>query len=185
MKRATICPAVLFCILAFFVQAAGFELSADMTAREGDQKQTGKLYVKGSKYRIDMKDGSEYAIIRHDKNKSWVVIPDQKSYIEMPFDPKRRPAIEEGQSSNGNKRLVGSETVDGHATRKYEVTMTDGGKEGTFYQWITVDLDFPIRTTAVNGTWSIEYRNIRAGVPDAVFEIPETYEKIAMPSAMK
>ena len=45
-----------------------------------------------------MKNGSEYAIIRHDKNKSWIVIPDQKAYIEMPFDPKKKPAIEEKQS---------------------------------------------------------------------------------------
>lgn len=184
MRSVRFCSGVLFCVLAFFLPAAAFDLSADMTAKEGSRKQTGKLYVKGGKYRIDTKSGSEYAIIRHDKNKSWIVIPEQKAYIEMPFDPEKMPAIEEKHPPNGKRRLVGSETIDGRATKKYEVTTEEGGEKTSFYQWIAVDNDFPVKTAAANGTWSIEYDNIETGVPDAVFEIPEAYEKITMPSAM-
>ncbi len=99
-------PSLIF-LLTLALQAAAFELSADMITKEGEQKLTGKLYVKGNKYRIEMKSGSEYAIIRHDKNKSWIVIPDQKAYIEMPFDPKRKPAIEDRQSQKGTANTSG------------------------------------------------------------------------------
>jgi hypothetical protein len=173
---------VLIMLFAFAFGAEAVELSADMVARDGEQRQAGRLYVKGNKYRIDMKTGSEYAIIRHDKNKSWIVIPEQKAYIEMPFDPKRRPAIEEKQSLEGNRRYMGSEVVNGHPTKKYEVTARAGEPGDAFYQWVASDLNFPIKTSAVNGTWSIEYHNIKTSVPDSLFEIPESYERISFPS---
>lgn len=91
MPHARLSLAAILILLAFVFCAEAIELSADMITREGDQKQTGKLYVKGNKYRIDSKNGSEYAIIRHDKNKSWIVLPEQKAYIEMSFDPKKKP----------------------------------------------------------------------------------------------
>ncbi len=152
-----------------------------MTTREGEQRQSGKLYVKGNKYRIDTSAGTEYAIIRHDKNKSWIVIPEQKAYIEMPFDPKKRPAIEERQAAEGERRFLGSDIIDGRYTRKYEVTPNGAGKDGPFYQWIAEDINFPLKTMAADGSWCIEYSNLRTSVPDSLFEVPEAYEKITMP----
>ena len=173
--------AAILALLAFVFCAEAVELSADMITRDGEQKQTGKLYVKGNKYRIESKSGPDYAIIRHDKNKSWIVMPDQKAYIEMPFDPRKKPAIEERQWLEGSRKLLGSETINGHAAKKYEVTVTGGEPGESFYQWVAPDINFPIKTAAVNGNWSIEYSNIKLSVPDSLFEIPETYEKIAMP----
>ncbi len=182
MPHARLGLAAILILLAFVFCAEAIELSADMITREGDQKQTGKLYVKGNKYRIDSKNGSEYAIIRHDKNKSWIVLPEQKAYIEMSFDPKKKPAIEERQSLDGNRKLLGSETINGHVTKKYEVRVTGGGPGESFYQWVAPDINFPIKTAAVNGNWSVEYSNIKTSVADSLFEIPGTYEKIPMPS---
>jgi hypothetical protein len=182
MRKILLSFGILFVLLAFVCQAGAFELSADMITKDGDQKQSGKLYVKGNKYRIEMKNGSEYAIIRHDKNKSWIVIPDQKAYIEMPFDPKKKPAIEEKQSHEGSRKFLGSEVIDGRETKKYQVSAKEGGANDSFYQWIATDLNFPVKTMALNGSWSIEYRNIKTSVPDSLFEIPESYEKINMPS---
>ena len=183
MRRMGLGPgAFLVFLLGLALQAAAFELSADMVTREGEQKQAGKLYVKGNKYRIETKNGSEYAIIRHDKNKSWIVIPEQKAYIEMPFDPKKKPAIEDRQSADGNRKFLGAETINGHPSKKYEVTTKEGESVDPFYEWIASDINFPIKTMAVNGSWSIEYSNIKTSVPDSLFEIPEAYERIAMPS---
>lgn len=172
---------VLLLVAVFAAPLAAYELSADMITKDGDQKQTGKLYVKGKKYRIEMKSGTEYAIIRHDKNKSWIVVPEQKAYIEMPFDPKKTPAIEEKDFSSTNRKLLGTETIDGRRTNKYHVTARDGREETSFYQWVASDLNFPVKTAATNGSWSIEYQNIKTSVPDSMFELPENYEKITMP----
>jgi hypothetical protein len=183
MKRPLLIFAAFFMVFALVLPAgAAFELSADMITKDGEQKQTGKLYVKGNKYRIDMKSGSEYAIIRHDKNKSWIVIPSQKAYVEMPFDPKKKPAIEEKQPSETNRKLLGTEVIEGRVTKKYQVTTKERGTDGSFYQWVATDLNFPVKTTALNGSWSIEYQNIKTSVADNLFEIPENYEKISMPA---
>ncbi len=182
MPRVRLGLAAILFLLGFPFYAQAVELSADMTTREGDQEQTGKLYVKGNKYRIESKNASEYAIIRHDKNKSWIVLPEQKAYIEMPFDPKKKPVIEERQSLDGNRKLLGSETVNGRTTKKYEVLTTGGELGEPFYQWVAPDINFPIKTAALNGNWSIEYSNIKTSVPDSLFEIPEAYEKIPMPA---
>jgi hypothetical protein len=185
VRRSFLYLGVLLTIVAFVRPLCAFDLAADIKTKDGTHVQTGRLYVKGDKYRVDVDDASEYAIIRHDKNKSWIVFPNQKTYIEMPFNPKRRPAIEESHSRDGNRRFLGTEAIDGRATRKYEVMAEGGGAPSIFHQWIAADSDFPIKTTDLNGAWSIEYYNIKASVPDAVFEIPEAYEKIAMPAVIK
>ncbi|MGD0231140.1 MAG: DUF4412 domain-containing protein [Syntrophorhabdales bacterium] len=181
MRQVRLGFEILLVLFALALRAGAVELSADMVTKDGEQKQTGKLYVKGNKYRIEMKSGSEYAIIRHDKNKSWIVIPEQKAYIEMTFDPKKKPAIEERQATEGNRKFLGSEVVNGHPTKKYEVAAKAGEPGDPFYQWVASDINFPIKTTAVNGNWSIEYRNIKTSVPDNLFEIPDAYEKISLP----
>ncbi len=185
MRHRVLCLSALLVLLGFALVAEAIELSADMVTREGEQKQTGKLYVKGNKYRIETKSGSEYAIIRHDKNKSWIVMPEQKAYIEMPFDPKKKPVIEEKQILDGNRKLLGDETINGHATKKYEVTAAGGAPGESVYQWVATDINFPVKTMAVNGSWSVEYSNIRMSAPDSLFEIPEAYEKIPMPNGME
>ncbi len=183
MRKVLLIFGVMFVLCALVWPADSYELSADMITKDGEQKQSGKLYVKGNKYRIEMKSGSEYAIIRHDKNKSWVVIPEQKAYVEMPFDPKKKPAIEEKHPSEVNRKLLGTEVIDGRATKKYQVTTNEKGANESFYQWVATDIDFPVKTAAVNGSWSIEYQNIKTSVPDELFEIPEGYEKLSMPPA--
>ena len=113
MRYVSLCIGILLSSLSLTSATWTFELSADMVTRDGNQKQVGRLYVKGNKYRIEVKNASEYAIIRHDRNKSWIVIPERKAYIEMPFDPRKQPAIEENQHAGGNRRYLGSGVVEG------------------------------------------------------------------------
>ena len=183
MRYVSLCVGILLWLLALTSLIGAFELSADMVTRDGTQRQVGKLYVKGNKYRIEMKNASEYAIIRHDKNKSWIVIPERKAYIEMPFDPKKRPAIEESRQSEGNRTYLGSEVIEGQMAKKYRVTTNGAEQDESFYQWIAMDTDFPVKTMAADGSWSVEYSNIRGTVSDGLFELPEAYEKLTMPPA--
>ncbi len=60
------------------------------------------------------------------------------------------------------------------------MTAKSGEQGDSFYQWVASDINFPIKTVAVNGNWSIEYGNVRTSVPDSLFEMPEVYERIAM-----
>jgi hypothetical protein len=160
-----------------------FEMTADMVIKQGPKTQNGTTAIKGEKIRVQMKGQSEYTIMRGDKKVNWVVIPQEKSYMEMHFDPAKKPRIEEKVKGEVSRKLIGSETIDGHPTKKYEVTVKDQGRTDKFYQWIATDLDnFPIKTAALDGTWSTEYKNINKSAADTLFEVPSGYEKMAIPA---
>lgn len=158
-------------------RAFSYELSADTLMAENGEKQRGKIYIKGEKYRIQRQGDPEYIILRHDKNVMWVVVPDEKVYVEMPLDPKKTPKIQEKNPGEISRKLIGPEVIDGHPTNKYEITVKEGSRTETFYQWTATDLDFPIKTSAVKGEWSVEFMNIKSNVPDSVFRVPEDYER--------
>jgi hypothetical protein len=170
-------------VIAVCEPALAIELSADMTTSgKGQQTYTSKMYLKGAKYRMEIPGQHEYTIMRQDKNVMWVVMPDQKTFMEMSFDPKQKPRIEEKQTGEVSRKLIGSENIDGHPTQKYEVTVREGTKTEKIYQWLATDLHFPIKTAATDGSWSIEYRNIKTSAPDSLFEIPAGYQKMSLPA---
>ncbi len=162
---------------AIFDPALCYELSADTLMAEDGEQQRGKIYIKGEKYRIQREGDPEYIILRHDRKVMWVVIPEEKVYVEMPLDPGRTPQIQERNPGEISRTLIGSEVIDGHPTNKYEITVKEGSRTETFYQWTATDINFPIKTSAVKGEWSVEFMNIKNKVPDSVFRIPEDYEK--------
>jgi hypothetical protein len=159
-------------------RASSYDLSADTLMTEnGEAPQEGKIYIKGDKYRIQRKGEAEYIVLRHDKGIMWVVMPKEKVYVELPLDPNRTPKIQETNPGEISRKYVGSEEVDGHPTDKYEITVKEGSKTESFYQWTATDINFPIKTAGLKDEWSVEFRNIRKTVPDNLFEIPEGYQK--------
>lgn len=180
-SRATLFVLLLFVILSpvgiMGAQAAAYDLSADTVMAEDGQKQLGKIYIKGDKYRIQRKGESEYIILRHDEKVMWVVVPSEKIYVELPLDPKKTPKIQEKNPGEISRKLLGSEVVNGHPTDKYQITVKEGPRTETFYQWTATDMNFPVKTAALEGEWSVEFENIKQNVPDSVFQIPDGYEK--------
>ena len=170
-------------VIAGFARALAIELSADMiTSGKGQQAHTSKMYLRGGKYRMEVPEQHQYTIVRQDKNVMWIIMPDKKSFMEMPFDPKQKPRIEERQAGEVSRKLIGSESIDGHPTQKYEVTVKEGTKTEKFYQWMATDVHFPIKTAATDGSWSVEYKNIKTSVPDTLFEVPAGYQKMSLPT---
>lgn len=180
-KQALIFGAILVSIFSAAACTFGMELSADMISTQKGDTHSGKFYMKGNKYRVEMEKQAQYTILRQDKNITWLVMPEEKSYMEMPFDPKQKPKVEAKVQCEVTRKLLGSETLNGHPAKKYEVTVKDAGKTDKHYQWIATDLNFPIKHAAVDGSWSVEYRNIKKSVPDNMFEVPPGYAKISMP----
>ncbi len=154
-----------------------YDLSADSLLTENGEKQKGSIDIKGDKYRIQRNGEAEYIVLRQEKNVMWVVVPAEKVYVELPLDPKKTPRIQEKNPGEISRKLIGPEVVDGHPTNKFEITVKEGPKTETFYQWTATDLDFPIKTAAADGEWSVEFSNIKTGVSDKVFDIPKGYQK--------
>jgi len=164
--------------------AYGFEFSADtISTFKGEQKIQGKMYFKPDKFRMDMKTHGDMTMItRIDKKVVWNVMPAQKMYMEMPFDLKNKPKVDEKFEGEIERKLVGNETIDGHPTKKYLITYKVANKTEQVYQWWATDINFPVKTAAVDGTWTQEFRNVKmASQPDSLFEVPAGYQKMQMP----
>jgi hypothetical protein len=90
--------------------------------------------------------------------------------------------VEEKVKGEVSRKKIGSETVNGHPTTKYEVTAKTDDKVTQIHQWWATDIHFPVKTAAVDGSWSMEYRDIKIGSqPDSLFEVPAGYKKMSIP----
>jgi hypothetical protein len=166
---------------AFTSAAIGLEFSADVINTAKGQVATSKIYMKNKKMRWDSHASNNYNIVRQDLNTSWIIMPKQKSYMEMKSN-KAEQIPQEKVKGEIFRKLIGSESIDGHPTKKYEVTYNDGKQVLKSYQWIATDLNFPISMAAIDGSWSMEYKNVKIGnQADSLFEVPAGYKKMAMP----
>jgi outer membrane lipoprotein-sorting protein len=187
-RKASSCLWLLVAlILALPALTQAAEFSAEITMKGGDTPGThGKVYIKGDKFRqeFDMGGVKHTSIMRGDKQLVWMVIPDQKVYMEMPLTPQAKAKMLKMPQDQAKMKLLGTETVNGYEADKYEVAGTrgQGSKE---YVWVAKKLGMPLKMTSADGSFSIEYHNIKeGGVPDSVFEVPAGYQKMAMPMGM-
>ncbi|MBI5598242.1 MAG: DUF4412 domain-containing protein [Deltaproteobacteria bacterium] len=171
---------ILFCGAAFAV-----DFSADMvstTKKQGVFR--GKIAVAGEKARMEAEGA--ISITRMDKKVVWVLMPAEKMYMEQPLRPENVvPSGEDKMQGEVERKSLGTETVEGEAARKYRVTYKAGGKKEEVFLWAAVRHGLPLKIAAIDGSWVVEYKNIKTGQqPDKLFEIPAGYKKFSfsMPS---
>lgn len=178
--------AVLFAVLFAASSAFAVEFSADtISSFQGDKQLKGKLFFKIDRFRMEMKphnDMSMVIITRLDKKVAWNLMPETKMYMEIPFDMKNKPKIDEKYEGEIERKEVGRETIDGHPTIKYLITYKVDNDKHQVYQWLATDIKMPVKTAAVDGSWSQELKNIKMGSQsDSLFELPAGYQKMQMP----
>jgi len=167
--------------LLLAAHALAADLSSDMVTTANGQKHTSRIYVQGAKVRMESGQQPGYHIVRPDRNVVWMVMPEQKSYMEMRLDTSRQPRTGEKVQGEVSRKLLGLETVDGHPAQKYEVTYKDRETNQKMYQWMATDIKFPVKMAAIDGSWTVEYRNITMGMqPDSLFEVPAGFQKASM-----
>jgi outer membrane lipoprotein-sorting protein len=178
--------AVLFFVMVFTGVASALEFSADVVMIAKGEKTTSKIYFKSDRFRMDMESPQKMTTItRMDKRVVWNIMPAERMYMEIPFNPQSRPMVEGKMEGEMERKLVGSETVAGHPTKKYLITYKKANRKDQVYQWVATDINFPVRTSAVDGSWMQEYRNIKMGSqPNGLFELPGGYRKFSMPGGM-
>ncbi len=78
-------------LVTILLLAAGLaraaEFSATMVTRAGGMEIPGKIYVKDNKVRNEVQAAglASIHILRPDKKAVWIIMPQQKAYMEMPF----------------------------------------------------------------------------------------------------
>jgi outer membrane lipoprotein-sorting protein len=181
----------LFWLLLILVAprvAQGAEFSAQMILKDGPKIMPGRIYVKDGKMRQEFsdEDGQTITIIRPDKKVMWVVIPQERTYVELPFRGKLPGQFPQIPLDAVTKRKVGTEMINGYLADRYEVT-TRGGARGVTRQtvWVAQKLDTPVKMVSPDARLSLEYKNIREGeVADRFFEPPPGYKKTTQPAGV-
>jgi hypothetical protein len=170
--------AVIFCQSSFASVTQQF--SADMITRSGNKTENCKVYVSDKKMRNDV--AGNIMILRLDKNVMWVIMPSDKMCMEQSLNTKMVPRITKAIEGEVERVSLGKEMVDGAQAEKFKVTYQGPNQQENMYQWLT-DSGFPIKMEAVDGSWGVEYKNVFFGPQaDSLFEIPDGFQKIAMPS---
>jgi len=161
------------------------EFSGQMLTRERTATVLGRIFVKDGKMRQEFNDaeGQTITILRPDKKMVWVLLPQNRVYMEVPLKIKWPGQFIQIPPDARQKRLVGSERISGYDAEKYEVSVAArGGLERQIF-WVPAKMGVPIKVEIPDRKFSIEYKNIHeGGVADRLFEIPPGYEKVSKPA---
>ena len=192
--RITVAAAVCFASLATPVFAAGpgplptptVEYSADRIIESQVGTMEGKVYATKDKERSEMsvKGMTSVTILRRDKQVGYMLMPAQKMYMQMDFAKAQQQSGNAAAADAVEITEVGSETIEGQATKKYKLVMKDGSAGG--FMWFTKDgimmkMDAVVKSGRDKSRMTMTLKNVKVGSQDAaLFEVPAGYN--AMPS---
>ncbi|HYM75908.1 MAG TPA: DUF4412 domain-containing protein [Candidatus Dormibacteraeota bacterium] len=193
------------CLVALLMVASFALAQTEFSAEVFDNQKPdakAKIYFGKDKLRFESakKDprGGGALIMNLATQTSTVIMDQQHMYMEMPAQMAAQrnayhffrtgdveSACSDWMAQSWNKggtcHKVGSETVNGRSTVKYEGTNARG-ESGTI--WLDPKLRFPVKWDGKNG--SGELRNIQEGSqPASLFEIPAGYTKFDMGGMMQ
>ncbi|HLV89342.1 MAG TPA: hypothetical protein VKV39_20320 [Candidatus Sulfotelmatobacter sp.] len=193
-----LCPML---ILAFSGLAAAQDFSADVVGSKGNND-IKKIYATKDKVRLDGGEGARAqgpnAVIIDESQRKWIILMEARHmYVDSMPGMNKMPLITQlwhvqdvddacpqwkkvadqaGTTQNwGSCTKIGSDTVGGRSTVKYEGVSKQGEKH---HFWVDSKLHCVIKTDGSNG---IELQNIKEGAqPASLFEIPAGYTKFDM-----
>jgi hypothetical protein len=120
----------------------------------------------------------------HPQAATRLVVPAEKAYVEFAQATNGPSKLENDASlklGRMEKKLLGSETVDGHPCKKYRLTNKEGIQVEEALLWEATDLQgLPIKlqVKSEGQMYGFQFRQVRMGKPDAkVFGIPADYRK--------
>ena len=159
------------------------EFSADQILLGPGGEQQTRLYCKADRWRVDATQQGKkmIQIFRLDRKVAWMVIPEDKIYIESPLSADAPPW---GETVPGEieRKALGEEAVDDHPALKYQVKTSDGEFAHEILVWISKELQVPVKTTSLDGRWGSTLKNIQIGPqPDDLFEVPAGFKQISPP----
>jgi hypothetical protein len=191
-------------MLAASFAVAQTEFSAELVdlQKAGTSSQA-KIYLAKDKIRIEPQNsgprGGGVVIMNYATQTATILMTQQQMYMEMPAQAQGqrmsyasaffRAGDVENACGDWQKmghtgascHKVGSETVNGRSTVKYESTSSNGDIS---HFWLDPKLRFPVKAESKNSSW--EFRNIQEGTqPASLFEIPAGFTKMDMGGMMQ
>jgi hypothetical protein len=158
----------------------GIEFSADLIQKSDSMTIQSKYFQKGRKIRTETKteDGKVVAtVIDLEAKRMFQIVPEEKAYMEVPLSGEFASwaADEKTQQELYERKLIGTETVNGYLCDKYALTPKKNGLE-PLTTWIGKKLGVQLK--AVGKSYSMEYTNIKeGGLLDSLFSVPPGFKK--------
>ncbi|MCU0640486.1 MAG: DUF4412 domain-containing protein [Candidatus Margulisbacteria bacterium] len=171
-------------LLVMAASATALEFSADVETRAKGETVRSKMNVAGDKWRTETTAGGKktVSIVRGDKKVVWMIMPDQKLYLEQKLTADHQRGMRAKQAGEVERKKIGREKINGIDTDKYEVTFKNGRKTEKMHQWISGD-QWPVKSAAVDGSWSTEFKNFKkASQPEVLFIVPAGFNKMNLPT---
>jgi len=176
---------------AFAGPGISVEYSGEEVVETADSMGKTKVYSTPTMERREMSGGGQQmiSIARHDKRVTWMLMPEEKMYMEMPIGQSAEKKEEKTDPSayKIEQTPMGQETLNGIVMNKGKMIMTgkDGSKMGGF-MWTTKEgiiakMDALSVEQGKKDRFKLEMQNLKIGKqPADLFEIPKGYEKLDM-----
>lgn len=152
------------------VDAPAPEFSADLVIVTGTQRRRARLHVGARAVRVESSDGVR--ILRLDRQTLYALPPGGGPPTETYLPVPDSMAFLAGGKLPGGCRVVGQETIAGHACEKRECTSRFGSTKLVERTWVATDLG-GITLKSTDGESTVQLENIKLGPQDAeLFEVP-------------
>jgi hypothetical protein len=182
-----------FCMLRFLTAVSiaawlhvggmtwALEFSADQITKTNGHSRKANIYYRDDRWRLEHHDLNpvNVTIVRKDKHVMWLLLSRMRHFKTVPYDPEQAPKVYEKLDGEVKREEIGTETLDGHPTTLYEVTVREANREGVYYQWLATDIHFPLKLARKDGSWQVEYRHVALRpVSDFLFQLPVNFQPL-------
>lgn len=175
---------ITFCIAIFLFVDAHAQFRATMENVKSGEKEIYTVFSDKTQYRYELtQDGQKMIIIvKPAVNKTWILLPDKKFYIQEACDGMMSRQNDPVQAyvmmkANYTEKDAGSESMEGFTCDKKEIY---ADKDKIITTWFAKSLNFPIKM--VNHLYKNTYmdlKNIGKWQPDlAVFMVPDGFTQV-------
>lgn len=157
------------------------EFSADQITKINGHSRKANIYYRDDRWRIEHHDLNpvNVTIVRKDKQVMWLLLSRMRHFKTVPYDPEQAPKVHEKLDGEVKRELIGTETLDGHPTTLYQVTVQEANREEVYYQWLATDIRFPLKLARKDGGWQVEYRHVKLRpVSDFLFQLPVNFQPL-------
>ena len=157
------------------------EFSADQITNINGHSRKANIYYRDDRWRLEHHDLNpvNVTIVRKDKHVMWLLLSRMRHFKTVPYDPDQAPKVHEKLDGEVNREQIGTETLDGHPTTLYQVTVRNANREDIYYQWLATDIRFPLKLARKDGSWQVEYRHVKLRpVSDFLFQLPVNFQPL-------
>src|SRR5579884_3341217 len=157
------------------------EFTADQITRIDGHVRKANIYYRDDRWRLEHHDLNpvNVTIVRKDKQVMWLLLSRMRHFKTVPYDPEQAPKVGEKLDGEVTREEIGTETLDGHPTTLYEVTVRVGDRTDLYYQWLANDIHFPLKLARKDGSWIVEYRHVKLRpVSDFLFQLPVNFQPL-------